>query len=350
MILSVEKLVISVADTVTTGSANLTLGQTLANCVPYASWTHAATDAREDEYLLDIFLESGPDRVSVSRTTGVDAIDVTIYLVEYDPGEVTVQSGTFSMTADDAADVIAISSVTTTKAFPVIYVEGLKYDTPRIWVSPTFSASDELTITRGTASSTLNGTWYLVEHTGPGAGFTVQAYSREDLGDITLASPVDVDKTFVLGYLSTANDCRAPEYNPRIWLEDADTVTCNIDQFRSVTFRVYVVEFGSGSSGRVQRGSVSFPSEDVSEVDTLTTVDLDYASAHRPCLMQGGVAPGASTAYGRQKPMLEITSSTEIEVTLGTSLAYTAEAVWEVVEWPAPSGDSMAIYLMGAAF
>ncbi|HEY7697601.1 MAG TPA: hypothetical protein VIE88_04255, partial [Vicinamibacteria bacterium] len=118
---SVEYVEITVGAGALTASANLTKGQVLANCVPFASLSMTGIDNNFDQVFTDVFFQAGPSRVTAQRFTAGGTLSVGVFVVEFDPAYVNVRQGTFSMLAGAATTTAAIPAVNLSKAALVSY-------------------------------------------------------------------------------------------------------------------------------------------------------------------------------------------------------------------------------------
>lgn len=338
MIVSIEKVTISLADTVGSGSANLTKGQTPANCLPLLSMESDPVSFKWDTYRATgiTFVSGSPATCVATRFDTRYALNLTVYVVEFDAAEVAVQHVTYATTYGGLTSVNSISTVDPLKAFAVMTPSRCENVADRNWLSPSWTGTDnELTLTRNTGTGIQEGEAYIAEYIGSGAGFTVQVVSRLYRGQVTLGATIDPDKTFVISYGLTA--AQANGAHPRTWLEDGDTVEMDaLDASTGGTILAQVVTFGASSTGSVQRGVFSFASTDVEETATLAAVDLDYATAHHPQMLEGGNNP-SSTYEGRLVCMMDVSSTTQITGSLLDSRATACEHDWEVIVWPSPA-------------
>lgn len=98
---SIEKVTITIASNSATGSANLSLNQTTANCVPLVTGKKTGANGYEDQhhrYGVRVYFESGP---KVTAERGYIDNSQTIYLavtvVEFKSADVRVQHNTYTI-------------------------------------------------------------------------------------------------------------------------------------------------------------------------------------------------------------------------------------------------------------
>lgn len=352
MIVSVEKLTVSLADTVASGSTNLGKSQTLANCVPFATfeWDGTATDWGDQQ--IDVYMASGADRVVVERRTSGSAINAIIYIVEFDSASVTVQSGTYAFTSGQSTHTESITAVADqANAFVLRYTQSDTAGAPRIercTDTVEFSADDELTFTRfDTNAPRPQGHWFVVESID--GGFTVQ--TCDDVSP-DVASPVDMDKAFVVGTTRQVSvlDTR-PSRQARMYLADTDTVAFDNADAAGRPWIAFVIEFDSGGDETVQRGALSFASADATESATITSVDTATTMLWCPSHEFGSEVNSTDTSLqARSRASLDLADATTVDGVLGSAAAIAATVNWEAVEWVVPSTDDDvdALMLVGA--
>ena len=347
MILSVQKCEFSLAHNVQTGSVNLTEGQDVANCVPFWSYAYDSTDNVEGVHTPDIVITAGsPGTCNVEVMDGGTkggVLDLIVYVVEFDPAEVSVQVAAVSMVAV-ATKTVAISAVVLAQTFAVSTMMTADSALKRAWCHTTFNSTTEALVSRQNAGGAdANGHLYVVEALN--SQWDVQTFSISWDGTATL-SAVDMARTFLqCGCLSNDLNDRNGNRRGLVDLTNTTTVTSATDSgLGEQEVRGFAVEFsGTGDGdGNVYRGNLSFPSTDVQEDATITSVDLARTSAHIVNSYTGnGTSPiSGSTGWGRNFATLDLIAATTLR---GDSLDASANAAtvgWEVIEWPASAGGT----------
>jgi hypothetical protein len=198
---SVEYVEITLADTVTTSSTNLTKSQNTASCVPFASEMAAGTDDQYERAFTDVFFETGPTRVTALRDEGVGTVTLGVFVVEFDPAYVNVQPGIFAIGNASTSSTSPINQVILTKAALVFYHRQSSFlFYSDLAVAGRFSADNLLSWQRNSGNASINGHYYVFE--AKNSEFSVQAvsFSIADAASSNSApiAAVDMAKTFVI--------------------------------------------------------------------------------------------------------------------------------------------------------
>ena len=282
---SIEYVEVSLGSGVTSASVNLTKGQDITNCVPFASSTLTDTNARFARVLTDISFQTGPDRVTVQRDSGTGTTSVGVHVVEFDPAFVNVHQGTFANALSAGQPTTSgIPAVALAKAAVVFYYR-FDDDTGaneygHVALAGWFGSTTQLNWQRNDASlGSINGHYYVFEAINN--EFAVQALSFSMAASATSASstlptPVARDRSFVIASYRTAYaDDDSEDGQFRISLPDSSTVLAS----RSFgggsgsnlisDIRAFVVELGGNV--RVQRGTLTY-----ADLDTVQTASIEY--------------------------------------------------------------------------
>lgn len=355
---SVEYLEVALGTSQTSNFANLTKGQTVANCVPFAS---SMGDAGADGYgnmFTDVYLTAGsPPRVNVQRNLTGGALSVGVFVVEFDPTYVKVQQGTFAFAAGNAGPVTAgITGVSSlTRAALVFYNRnnfasgGNGYND--IAVEGSFSAVNQLSFLRNAATPTIDGHWYVFEalNVAGSYSFVVQpttfTFSTAS-GSAALAPSVGSTETFVVGsYRTSVTQDRADRGAFRLYLSGcsgspsmcssvtAESYTGNT----ATTVTAFVVTFASGV--RVQRGAFNYAATGGGATQQTATLSPAFVVAQTMIWNGMGAAPGGMMADENSGDLmydasqrLKLANSTTVQGNRG-AFTTTAVGTWEAVEW-----------------
>ena len=158
-VLSVEKFSVTKPDASVT--VTLTLGQDIDNCIPFFTWNR--TVEGNDDAMIDI-VKNGTDKFDFVAigADGTGSLEITI--VEFDPVEVKVQSGTLSNVTTSSTVTIG-TAVVIANTIPFFY--GKTTDTTddyeQILVHVEITGTTTITITRQDATGTFSGHWYVAE-------------------------------------------------------------------------------------------------------------------------------------------------------------------------------------------
>ena len=192
-------------------SANLTKGQTIADCVPFfaVNLTDTVNDFPNRRY-VDVFFEAGP-KVTAQRDNSTGTVIVGVFVVEFDTsGNISVEQGTWDLLTSETGTTEAITSVTTTKAFCVIsYRHGsVTDDFNEAQVAVSFNSGIELAFDRVTATGAVTGRYYVVSTSG--TDFSVQhvsiALASASSLDTSVISAVTLNRAFVYSTFSVAEE------------------------------------------------------------------------------------------------------------------------------------------------
>lgn len=188
--------------------------------------------------------------------------------------------------------------------------------------------------------------WQVVEFQQPGSAL-VQRGSITGLtagvtsATATLATPVDLTRSFVLGtFTSTATGVEIGERLVRTRLTATDTVTVDRNESTEAVGEVHyqVVQLNDGST--VQAGSSAFADTVGAANHTLALVDLSRATAFGSTEISGqngGRSSYITTARpGAGAATFVLASTTQLTATRSHTSG-TAEIGWFVVEWGRPS-------------
>jgi hypothetical protein len=307
---SVERLTITLAAGTASASANLTKSQTIANCVPLMTKRITTVASPVDNWAqqdVDIFFETGPDRVTAQTNDGsTRAIVVEVTVREYDSAKVKVQSGTFSMTASETSPGTApsLTAVVIANSAAVIYYDtGNTANTNdgsvcRVRIDSTTT----LAIDRGAASGTIDGHWFVWESLD--GDFTVQQI------DITLSAvasntgtltSLTMNKTWTLFTYTAAstNDDNSLGSVEGVLTSSTVYTIQRAGSSGTIVATVFAISFAGGGAETAQRGQIAAQGSTASENVDITATDLDLAGVHSPgygSFKTGGSFPGAGSS------------------------------------------------------
>jgi hypothetical protein len=352
---SVEYVEIVMSNPQTSGSANLTKGQTVANSVPFASSMGNSSVNGFGNAHVDVFLTAGaPPTVTAQRGLSGGTLTVGVFVVEFDPTYVKVQQGVFSFAGGNAGPVnVGITAVSDlTRAALVFYSRnnfasgGNGFD--KVMVEGSFSSTSQLSFQRNGTSPTINGRWYVMEalNVSGSYAFIVQPKTftfSSSSGSTALAPAVSASLSFVVGsYRTAAAVDHGDEGAFRLYLTGCAATCGSVAAERqtgsfSTTVTAYVLTFSSGVA--VQRGAFNYPSSggssttqsaalspSVSVPKTMVWNGFGGAAG----IMRSNDTSGDEMYSGQQR--LTLTNSTTVQGNRGAA-AGTAVGSWETVEW-----------------
>lgn len=348
--LPIETLEITLADGVASGSANLTLGQTLANCVPFQSMRMDGVSPDWGYAQIGLDFATAPDRVVATRSTTLGAVTVRIPVVAFDPAKIRVQKIPYAFGSGESAhsEAIPVPVASLSKAFAIASsVSGGSNEYPLGVNSVEIPAVGQLLFSRGDVFAPRpSGNCWVIESLDD--SFSVQTFSDADLTLI----PVDMAKTFLAAtHYSTLDLDRQPNRSPQVYLSSPSAVAMVLNAGGTRPLRGFAVTFGSSSNGLVLRGHLSFASGDDTEPAILSTpLDLDRSMALSPLPLFGAdCASSDTTQQSRAHATLSLTGPAALEGTMGSTLAVASDYAWEATQWPS-GGSSLAPTLLGCTF
>ena len=339
LITSIEYVEIALGASDTTNSTNLTKSQTLANCVPFVTKDVEDTGNYYDELYLDVYFESGPKVTAVRQTATVGVITLGIFVVEFDPTETDVQTGTFTIADASGSGTAAVDAVTLAETAMVF-----NYKTNgcgnTVWgnsaIRGYFSSTTQLTFDRQTSQAgAISGHWFTFEDIGD--NFHVATYDGGIAASQTVTdteiTEVVMNKTFTLSSFRTIGSNDDTE-NYSNWNTLIDTTHLRAERDyaknEAIESKVFVVEFDN--TGLVQRGVESLGVDDAYFEKTITAVDLLYAMVSS-ATFQGNMQSDGSSAGNEECSFAKWKFNSNVQIRADRTSGLIAETCWEVVEW-----------------
>lgn len=167
MIISVEYVSIAMGSGSGPISVTLTKSQNTDNCVPF-HFVDSSNVYSSHEHLVEVYF-SGDD-VVVQRLSAYGYIEtVGVYVVEFDPAHVKVQTGTFALTdsatAIESIDSVDISRTAAFVTYRMTYNAGGLAESYAGYheINLKFTAADELTIATRYTTHDFAGRYYVME-------------------------------------------------------------------------------------------------------------------------------------------------------------------------------------------
>ena len=354
---SVQYVEIVLGGAQTSNSANLTLGQTVANCVPFAT-SMATSGANQFRHTFtDITFAAGsPPTVTATRDTAAGTVTVGVYVVEFDPTRVKVQQGPFAINNTFSTDTVGVTAVDLARAAALSY-HTVSDSTPSYddtLISVHFQAANQLRFQRSGSTGQNAGTWYVFEALPGPYGFAVQpkifTFSGASGTSSALSPTVSSNSTMVVGSYRSGETGQQPDDGAyRLYLSGCggtcSSVTADSYTGSSVTFSAFVISFPSGV--RVQRGTLSYIATDLQKEATLPiAVNQSRSMAWNALATGSGMMMADSGGTGLDpagRVRLRHVSPTKVRGDRAT-LDDLAEATWEVVEWTTTTEVSLASF------
>jgi len=260
--------------------------------IPFFTFSYSGVSTSViSPFFTDVYFSGTPGNVSINFQRGESGgtCYVTGYVIEVDINEVTIQTGTFSITHGGFGTTSSVTEVDTSKAFHIQYYRyaygGSEYFYDA-WTRTYFSSTTQLTHDRGANHGTTNGHWYVIED--QGNNFDVQ-HADPDInastsGEDTISS-VDMSKSFVVASHYNSYGARSAwRCGAAVWLKNDTTVRAEQGASSTSIVRAQVITL-TDSDAYVERGSQSYANGVGSDADTLSqSLDLDYSIAWIPTL------------------------------------------------------------------
>lgn len=349
-VLTVERLTITLGAGTASASANLTKSQTLANCVPFTTHRVTTVASPVDDYsetCVDVEMQSGPNRVTATTSEGTTrALVVEVTVVEFDSASVTVQSGTYQMSAS-ASTTASVTAVTLANTFLVHswQVSGNPATHQHAGVRGRFTSTTQLTFDRIGTTGTVDGHWFVIES--DSADFSVEEFTvtlSAATSNTATISAVTTAKTFLVGS-HTISDTTDDNADGSVEIVLTNTTTVTVQRAAAggnIVYTGYAVEFAGGGDETVQRGQIAAQGATASQSVDITAVDLDIAmvqAAGGPQSWKNGSFPGSgSSDNGDAFCAWDFVDTDTIRVQHTTSGGEASnDLAWEVIEWAVQS-------------
>lgn len=332
---SVQAFDLSIGSGNTSTTGTLSKGQVLANCVPIFTASGPSGVDNMRSYLYDVYF-SGSETVNVTRESSTGTLAITGYVLEFDPTvqNTSVQTGTFSMTGTSTSE--NISTVTLTKAFPIIYGESTTSgNADDDLVRCHFNTDSQLGFERDDSVGTKAGRWYVVESD----AFTTQEEEAVSLSyafnDTETISEVVMADTFLIATMENGTQANAAA-NTGCYTKLASSTTIYSEREGdgwTLLKDVFIIECND-SEFAVQRNDKDMDGEGTSANVDVTAIDQTRSTVHQPQLVCGKSAPGTlGTDIEETFAELSFVDSDTINITTGEAHTDTGICSWEVVEW-----------------
>lgn len=336
----------------TANVGDLGLSQTVANCVPFVTRrVTSGTDRSVENYQVDAYFATSPDRVVAERDSTVGEITVEVAVVEFDSTRCTVQSGTWQMASATASDTYTIpSAVDLANTFLVFHsyqdsTSSANYDTHLF--RGRITGETTITLDRGVGGGTADGRWYVIES--DSGDFTVetadiQLASVASNTDTVTAASADLDEMFLIGSWKgpdgggTTEDDNAI-YTLNVTLTENTVTATRAGTTGTVDWSGFLVKMTDGTS--VQRGTISAQGATASDPQTITSVTVADSIAIIAGSMgstAGGSFPGSDTSDVHDAHVALSFSGSPTSTTLDVKHATGGNEAdndisWEVIEW-----------------
>jgi len=263
----------------TTNSGTFSKNQDTDNCVPFFSGSGGSNVIYG--HMTDIYFSSaaGNDYVNVERITPDATKYCHVYVVEFDPNEVKVQQGTFSMSG--TSQTVTISGVDLDHTAMVFYHKGVASN--RIdynMVKGKFNSSSQLEFARANTNGTINGHYYVFEALND--QFSVQHINWGGTGtsmDAVLDPEIGMSRSLLLSSYYPTYPNPYPGYCFAYvfpWLKKLLRWNRNASSYNIYVSSFYIIF--NDNKHHSQHRFINFGSSDTSsDFDLTRAVDLDYS-------------------------------------------------------------------------
>lgn len=338
-------------------SANLGKGQAIADCVPFYTVNCNASVGNQiaDRY-VEVFFESGPNRVTAQRDGANGTVIVGVFVVEFDTSIVTVQQGTWTMSSTNNTTE-TITAVTQTKAFILIaYRDTSTFgDWARAEIKVQFDSDTVLGFDKVTAGGVVTGRYYVVSTAGTDFSvqhITISPASADETATASITS-VTLAETFVINTYQT--DHAGNDVLNGAWCVDLSAQTTvrarrAFDSFGgspgaavdAAVIETQIVSAG-GPEFSVERNECDW-GDSLTEAVTITSIDqakaIVVAGGHQGVMnsteLTGGEIDG-------NYAILDFTADTTVTGTRGVNTDPDGTTAFEVVEFVLAAGMERGI-------
>ena len=302
---------------------NLTKGQDVNNCVPFATHQYSSDDSDAAMWHIDIYFPNST-QIKIERTRAVGNIAGRIFVVEFDPNRVKVQQGSFTCLDEAVAPQTTVvplaETIDTSKAAVVAHYRTSlinidAWDTHSLMF---YLSSSNFNAYRYQGDDTaLYGHYYVFESlTG---NFSVQHkslyfYGGDTLVSDTLSNPVNVNKSFVKVSVYTTEGTDSMNYST-FYAKLLNSTTISAERTTAGSYtevRFCVVEFHDDTT--VLSDDINFGSGNIQEDYTIPAVDLNYAAFINTVVLGTMKSAGTDSAVRESHFEAALTSSTNVRV------------------------------------
>jgi len=285
-VISIQEVVVTIADTATTGTATITTVGNLAQSVVWGSYQISVFSAQtsSDNWQVDMWL-SDASTVTIQRNGTVGTITANVFVIQFH-SSVIIQKGTFSMATSGLVSNQTITAVNLAKSFSMHYWRitetGQTYDSGPAarQVSGVLTSTTNLQLERdntATSSGPIDGHWWIAED--PGLTVTQQQFLKTTANPVTstLASSrsVVLADTFLVASGRTQEPVWNDEGNCDLKLSSSTQVQVRDGFNNSETdiVEAYIVEDSALNVQQFQLANTSA----ASGTQAITSVDLSLS-------------------------------------------------------------------------
>jgi len=262
------------------------------------------------------------------------AITIEWYVAEFSGG-VSVQRGTTLLSA--LTTNVAITSVDTAKAFPIISyrTDGATYDL-NDFVRAKITGSTNLELTVNEAGSCCTIEWQVIEYQDAKVQSNDVTFATTDSSRTAAITSVNTWRTWLLFTYTSDSGTGTNIGQKMVRGVVTNPTTLTFDRSntgQAMTLTYYVVEFFDGTS--VQSNSAAFLATETQKDVTVTVVDASRTIASAGAMYHRG---GRTPYSGNDNPgvatvTLDLTSTTNLRLTRTVTGSATADVGWFLVQF-----------------
>jgi len=306
--------------------------QDLDNCVPFMSSTSTSNTLGSNFTDVYFELQGAERRVHISRHGTDNVKKYGIYIVEFDPEEVKVQQGSFSMSA--ASVDVTISGVSLEHAAVVAYHTAVDERADRSCVATHFPNSTTLRFQTYSAG-TISGHYYVFEALDE--QFTVKSlnWATSNISYPLYTTPVSLSKGFLLTSWYSTYGGLVPSYS-FVSNRVASKSSLRCHKYNG-SYTCYIKSFYVEMNDDRYHTQHWYPTMDASavsvEYDLHRNVDLDYSMA-MVCNVQGmsAIYSTSSIYFSEMFCLAELTSASGVALSRNSGNV-TCETYLQVFDW-----------------
>jgi len=346
--LNIVKSVESVTETLTGNTSNiaLTKGQVPENCVPFLTYRiPPAMSSYSDAYFTDVTITgtTSDPRLNLYRYDSTSECYEQLYIVEFNPDEIKVQTGSFFIDDGFTEGTATISGVNTSKSMLVCKHSSSSHSQTlyNCAVGHAFATASGLQFTRGGTAGDISGHYYVIEDLNDNfdvAHFDISMNSAAL--DVETPDASNMYNTMVLGSFAFSSTSASPRYNcMSMYLRTEFSVMLTKDlvgyahycSLQQITFNV------PDSVRMVIRNHLTLAAAlgDVYdwELDEGVAVNLDTSMVHNPISCGTNKSNTTIASYfTEQYATYSLTSSSGVRIERGQS-NYVNYFSPEIVDW-----------------
>lgn len=291
IVANLERHTLSMAATETGDTSATSL--TTANSIIINSFTNGTGAVSDDDASVDAFFNG--TNVEVSRIGSAGSIEIEIQAAEFDPGQTTVQAGTFSIANDATSDTEPLTTVVVVDSFQVISWEdnGTISSMLNRSCRASFTATTmtfERAFYGGDPDNSKDGHWFLVECDANefDVKHGVTNLAASDLSEDLVITAVVMARTHVMAQVETENGNMSPdEYATDTFLQSTTAVRSERFDGTSVSdVTIQAIQYAASIIAGMQRGVVS--GTGTTQTIVPSTFEATKSIAMLPCYPQTG--------------------------------------------------------------